>query len=215
MQIMDRLMQEKLIAVIRAKDQDMGYHTAKAVMSGGLKAIEVTFTIPQAELLIARLKDEFKHNILLGAGTILNVDMCKKAIAHGAEYIVSPGFDAKTATYCYQKGIPYVPGCMTVTEMMTAMKYHTNFIKLFPGNHFKTTFIKSIKAPLPNLKVMVTGGVNLDNIKDWLANGADIIGIGSAITKYQKTQNFEKMTETVSQYIKRIKDVTSCVKSSP
>lgn len=204
MQIIDKLNKEKLIAVIRADNQEVGYKLSKAVMDGGVKAIEITFTVPGAEELIARLSCEF-DDALIGAGTVLDINMCKKAIEHGAQYIVSPGFDAETAVYCFKQKVPYFPGCMTVTEMMTAQKHHVEVVKLFPGSHFGPSFIKSIKAPLPNIKVMVTGGVDLDNIKDWINNGADMIGIGSALTKHQG--DYVKVTEVAKMYKKQLKDV--------
>lgn len=204
MHIIERLNEEKLIAVIRAENKEVGYQLAKAVMKGGIKAIEVTFTIPEAEQLILRLNNDF-DDLLVGAGTVLDIAMCKKAIDHGAQYIVSPGFDEETSEYCYKKNIPYLPGCMTVTEMMTALKHHVTVIKLFPGSHFGPKFIKSIKAPLPNIKVMVTGGVDLDNINEWLTSGADMIGIGSALTKHK--DDYNKVTEVAEMYKKKIKDV--------
>ena len=204
MQVIEKLIQEKIIAVVRAENKDLGYELAKAIMQGGIKAIEITFTIPEAEILISQLKEEFDKDILIGAGTVIDLETCKKAIEYGAQYIVSPGFDAECAEYCALKNIPYMPGCMTVTEMMTALKYHVDVIKLFPGEHFGPKFIKSIKAPLPSLKVMVTGGVDLDNIKEWFLNGANLIGIGSALTKHK---DLKSVSEAASLYKKQIKDV--------
>jgi len=206
--ILNQLKEKKLIAVIRADSEAQGYKTAKAVLEGGIVAIEITFSVPRAETLIQRLKEEFKSEILIGAGTVLNVEMCKKAIDHGAEYIVSPGFDRETAIYCHEHNIPYIPGCMTVTEMMNAMQHHSNIVKLFPGSHFNPSFIKNIKAPLPNIGVMVTGGVDLDNLKTWFKAGADIIGIGSALTKYQKDNDFDKITEAAKRYNDAIKELS-------
>lgn len=207
MQVIGQLIQEKIIAVIRADNKEMGYQLAKAIIKGGITSIEITFTIPEAEMLISRLKDEFGEGILIGAGTVIDMTMCKKAIENGAQYIVSPGFDEKSAEYCHKKNIPYLPGCMTVTEMMTALKYHVDVIKLFPGGHFGPKFIKSIKAPLPDIKVMVTGGVDLGNIKEWLASGADLIGIGSALTKQREPGDYASVSETARMYKNQIKDV--------
>lgn len=207
MQVIDKLMEEKLVAVIRADNKEIGYKLVKAIIRGGIKAIEITYTVPEADTLIARLDKEFGEDILLGAGTVLNLTMCKKAIKHGAKYIVSPGFDIETAKYCNDNNIPYLPGCMTVTEMMTALNHNVKVVKLFPGSHFGPKFIKTVKAPLPDIKVMVTGGVNLDNITDWLAHGADVIGIGSGLTKHYEKGNYDTVTEAAKQYKKQIKDV--------
>lgn len=207
MDIVNHLIKEKLVAVIRADNKDIGYQLANAIIKGGIKAIEITFTIPEAESLILKLKSEYGDDILIGAGTVIDLDMCKKAILNKAEYIVSPGFDLECALYCSKKNIPYLPGCMTVTEMMYATKHHVEVVKLFPGDHFGPKFIKNIKAPLPKIKIMVTGGVDLDNIKEWLSNGADMIGIGSALTKHAKDGDYSKVTEVAKTYKDRIKEV--------
>lgn len=204
MQIVDQLLQEKIVAVIRAESKEKGFQLAKAIIKGGFKAIEITFTIPEAERLISQLKAEYDDDILIGAGTVIDSNRCKKAIDHGAQYIVAPGFDKASAEYCYEKNIPYLPGCMTVTEMMTALNHHVAVIKLFPGSHFGPKFIKNIKAPLPDIKVMVTGGVDLNNIKEWLNNGADLIGIGSALTN---PQGLESVSEVARMYKNKIEGV--------
>lgn len=201
----EQLLQERLVAVIRADDQAEGYAMVKAAVEGGMKAIEVTFTIPHAEALIASLKREFGDAILLGAGTVLDLDMCKRAIEHGAQYIVSPGFVAECADYCHKHKVPYIPGCMTVSEMMQAMNHHAGIIKLFPGSHFDPGYVKSIKAPLPELKIMVTGGVDLRNMENWFAHGADMVGIGGALTKHAKTDGVASVSETARQYIDKLK----------
>ncbi len=213
MHVIERLLQEKLVAVIRADDPEQGYRLAEAAYKGGIKAIEITFTVPRAAWLISTLKDAFKEDMLLGAGTVIDERTCKTAIEHGAQYIVSPGFDEATALYCHEKDVPYMPGCMTVTEMMWALKHHVRIIKLFPGSHFGTKFIKSIKAPLPDIKVMVTGGVDMTNIKDWLVNGADLIGIGSDLTKPGKHNDFEAVTQTARKYRNQIEELRTCRKS--
>lgn len=203
----ETLLREKLVAVIRAESEEQGFKLAQAIIEGGFKAIEITFTVPNASALISKLKDTYHEEIFLGAGTVLDLETCKIAIDSGATFIVSPGFDEACAKYCYVKGIPYMPGCMTVTEIMNALNNHVQIIKLFPGDHFGSKFIKNIKAPLPNVKVMVTGGVDLDNLSDWLKNGADMIGIGSALTKQKDPSNFEAVTQVARQYVNALKDV--------
>ncbi|MCF7927143.1 MAG: bifunctional 2-keto-4-hydroxyglutarate aldolase/2-keto-3-deoxy-6-phosphogluconate aldolase [Candidatus Izimaplasma sp.] len=207
MEMTQKLIEEKLISVVRAKNKEIAIQLAKFIVAGGIKSIEITFTIPEAEEVILQLSNELDQDVLLGAGTVLNIDMCKKAIKNGAKYIVSPGFDEQSADYCYTQNIPYLPGCMTVTEIMKAMKHHVKVIKLFPGNHFDFNFIKSIKGPLPDIKVMVTGGVDIDNIQDWLKNGADCVGIGSALTKYYVKDDNETVSNVARKFKNKIKGV--------
>lgn len=207
MDTIDQLLQERIIAVIRSDDRKKAFDIIEATIKGGIKAIEVTFTIPEAETLMASLKKDFGESILLGAGTVLNLDMCKKAIDNGAQYIVSPGFVEACAKHCHDHNIPYIPGCMTVSEMMTALRHHAPLIKLFPGNHFTPGYIKSIKAPLPDLKIMVTGGVDIGSLDDWFAHGADMVGIGSALTKTFEAGDLNAVRETARAYKTKIKEV--------
>lgn len=204
---MNQLLNEKVIAVIRAENKEEGYRLAKAIIRAGIKAIEITYTIKHAGQLIADLREEFGEDILLGAGSVLDKDTCQNAIQQGAKYIVSPIFDIDIANFCYEKNIPYIPGCMTVTEMMHAMKHHASIIKLFPGSHFEPKFIQSIKAPIPDIKVMVTGGVNALNIKEWFKNGADMVGIGGGITKRQKQDDYNQVYQKAKDFYELIKEV--------
>ncbi|MFP4286760.1 MAG: bifunctional 2-keto-4-hydroxyglutarate aldolase/2-keto-3-deoxy-6-phosphogluconate aldolase [Candidatus Izemoplasmataceae bacterium] len=207
MALTEQLMKEKIVAVIRADSMEEGYELAKAIIEGGIKAIEITFTIPDAFKLIKRLNDTYKDQILLGAGTVLDLSSCKIAIDNGAKFIVAPGFEDHCAKYCYERNIPYMPGCMTVTEMLNARKHHVEVIKLFPGDHFGPKFIKNIKAPLPKLKVMVTGGVDLDNLKEWFKYGADMVGIGSALTNQKNSNDYLMVTKKAKEYKNALKDV--------
>ena len=205
-QVIEKLINEKVVAVVRAETKEQAKRIVEAIYQGGIKAIEVTFTVPNAEELIQELANEY-DDILVGAGTVLNMKTCKLAIENGATYIVSPGFDMDSAIYCDLVGVPYIPGCMTITEMMTATSHGVELIKLFPGSEFSPNFIKSVKGPLPDIKIMPTGGVNLENIKSWFANGVSAVGIGSALTKPAQTNDFEEITRIANLYIEKVKEV--------
>lgn len=199
--IINELQENKVVAVVRAKDNKEAIKIVEACLKGGIKAIEVTFTIPKAHEVIAEINEIFGDKILLGAGTVIDKEKAIAAVEAGAKYIVSPGFDQETAEYLVEENIPYLPGCMTITEMLTARKAGAEIIKLFPGSAFGPSFVKGVKGPLPDMNIMPTGGVNLDNIKAWFDNGVCAVGIGSALTKYAATNEYDKMTEVAKQYI--------------
>lgn len=150
-----------VVAVVRAENEE-AFKIAEACIEGGLPAIELTFTVPNAHLVIKKLSEEIpESDLILGAGTVLNEEMATLAIDAGAKYIVSPGFDEGVAVKCLENDIPYMPGCLTITEMMNVKKFGVEIIKLFPGSAFGPSYVKAVKGPLPDIKIMPTGGVGL------------------------------------------------------
>lgn len=190
--ILKEMISHKLAVVIRGENHSMAYETAQACIKGGLKSLEVTFAVPGAERLIRTLSDK-GGDVLVGAGTVLDSETARIAILAGAKFIVSPGFDANTAKLCNRYGIPYLPGCMTVNEMLQAAEYGVSVIKLFPGDAFQPSFIQNIHGPLPHIGIMPTGGITLDNAGGWLKAGAAMVGVGGEITKPAKTGDYEKV----------------------
>lgn len=196
-----------VVAVIRAKSKKEATELIEAIIKGGIKAIEITYTIPDATEIIKDFIDLNRStDILIGAGTVLNLDTAKQAIKAGAKFIVGPNLDVKIAKFCNKKNILYIPGCMTVNEIVHALRLNAKIIKLFPGSIFEPKIIKDIKGPLPNVKIMPTGGVSLENADQWIKMGAVAIGVGSDLTKYAITGEFDKVTEKSEQYIKIVKE---------
>lgn len=194
----------KAVAVIRGNSLQKGLDASVACIKGTLGCIEVAYTNNEASTIIKQLTTIYKDNktVCIGAGTVLDAITAKDAITAGAKYIVAPSFSQETATLCNRYGIPYIPGCMTITEIVTAMESGCELIKLFPGSAFGPGYISAIKAPLPQVSIMVTGGVNLDNAKEWFASGVDVIGIGGEINKLAANGKFSKITAIAKQYIK-------------
>ncbi|MFB4167315.1 bifunctional 2-keto-4-hydroxyglutarate aldolase/2-keto-3-deoxy-6-phosphogluconate aldolase [Virgibacillus sp. JSM 102003] len=180
--ILQKITESKIVAVIRADSSEEAIEISEACIRGGITSIELTYTTPQVEKAIVNLSENYP-DILIGAGTVLDVTTAKIAMQAGAKFVVSPGFDKETASLCNLYQIPYLPGCMTVTEMMSALSSGCSLIKLFPGGVFGPKSIKQFKAPLPQLSIMPTGGVDLDNIDDWFINGAEVVGVGSSLVK--------------------------------
>lgn len=191
-----------IIAVVRANSSNEAKKIALACMDGGINSIEITFTVPGAYKVIESLTEEFGDKLLVGAGTVLDGETARIAILVGAKYIVSPAFDEGTAKLCNRYQIPYIAGCMTVVEMIKAMESGADIIKVFPGSAVGPSFISAIKGPLPQALLMPTGGVNLDNVGEWIKNGCIAVGVGGNLTKGSK----EDITRTAKEFVKKVKE---------
>ena len=203
MERLTRIEHAGVVAVVREDSQKRAIEAARAVIKGGIKGIEVTFSVPQADQVIAQLKEEYQNDssVVIGAGTVLDAVTARLAILAGAEFIVSPCFEQATAEMCNFYQVPYMPGCMTITEMQQAMKSGADIVKLFPANNFTPQMIKAAKAPLPHVNIMPTGGVNLENIAAWKQAGAIVVGVGGNLFKGVKDENYELVSQTAKQYI--------------
>lgn len=194
-----------VIAVLRSETEIKAEKVANACLNGGVDIIEITFSVPNADKVIAHLRKEFSgKKFVIGAGTVLDAITARVAILAGAQFIVGPTFDKDVAFMCNTYGIPYIPGCMTVNEMAEAIKYGVDIIKLFPVNQFSPRYIKDIKAPLPQINIMVTGGVNLENSAQWIKSGAVAIGVGGNLTKVVD-ENYKDIEEVAAKYVEQVK----------
>lgn len=179
--------EEKLVPVVRGNDFVEAQQIIDACKAAGFRIIEMTYTNPDVAAVIKTYaKDE---TIIVGAGTVTNLERAKNAIACGARFIVSPNFNLTVAEYCKAENVLYVPGCLTPTEVALALEHGIDFVKLFPGDAIDFNYIKALNGPLPEVKFMVTGGVNNENYLTWLKNGATCVGLGSSLTK-----NFAEIT---------------------
>lgn len=195
-----------VIAVVRADTKEEAMKISEACIKGGISGIEVTFTVEAADEVIKELTSLYKNNeaVVIGAGTVLDVTTARIAILAGAQFVVSPGFDEETAKLCNLYQIPYMPGCMTITEMKRALEAGADIIKLFPGNAFGPDFVKAVKAPLPQINIMPTGGVNLENADKWIKNGCVAVGVGGNLIAPAKTGDYEKITEYAREYVNKV-----------
>ena len=194
-----------LVAVVRANSADDAIRIADACLEGGCPSIELTFTVPGAHRVIEALAAKYTNGeMILGAGTVLDSETARTAILSGANYIVSPAFNLETAKLCNRYRVPYIPGCMTITEVITAMEAGADIIKIFPADLFGPTIIKDIKGPLPQARMMPTGGVDADNVGEWIKAGVVAVGAGSSLTKGAKTGDYDQITETAKKFIENI-----------
>lgn len=205
-QVIQRITEVGLVAVVRAESAEQAKKITDACIKGGVAAIEITFTVPGAAKIIEELAETYSEDeIILGAGTVLDSETARIAILSGAQYIVSSSFNEATAKLCNRYRIPYMPGCMTMREVVEAMEFGADIIKAFPGNMLGLDFIKSIKGPMPQVKIMPTGGVNVENVADWINVGVVACGAGSSLTAGAKTGDYELVTKTAKAFIKNIK----------
>lgn len=200
-EVLKRIESVGVVAVVRAPNSQEARRIALACMAGGIDAIEITFTVPGAQGVIASLVEEFQDQLLVGAGTVLDSETARIALLAGAKYIVSPSFDEATAKLCNRYQVPYVAGCMTITEMVRAMEAGADVIKLFPGSVFGPGFVAAVKGPLPQVAIMPTGGVDLDNVQQWIKNGCIAVGVGGSLTKGTP----EEMTQLARAFVAKVK----------
>lgn len=207
--VLNQVVESGVVAVVRGT-REQAYKTAKACIAGDVKAIELTFTVSEADKVIAQLNEEYgaDDEVIIGAGTVMDAITARIAMIAGAKFIVSPTFDKETALLCNKYQVPYMPGCMSVTEIQTAMEYGSDIVKVFPGSVVGNGFVSAVKAPIPYANIMPTGGVNLENMKDWYAKGVVVVGAGSNLVGPADQGDYAAVTANAKKYraeIQRIK----------
>jgi 2-dehydro-3-deoxyphosphogluconate aldolase / (4S)-4-hydroxy-2-oxoglutarate aldolase len=170
-----------VVAVIRLKDPAKLRATVDAMSEGGVRALEVTMTVPRAVEMIRELAPSLPEGFLLGAGTVTDVETARQVIDAGASFVVSPVFRPDVIAVCHEHDVPAMPGCFSPTEIFTAHQCGADVVKIFPATALGPQFIRDVRAPLPQVKLMPTGGVTLDNAGDWIRAGAVAVGVGSAL----------------------------------
>ena len=174
-----------VVAVIRMKEPERLRAVIDALAAGGLRALEVTMTVPGAIHLIAEIAPTLPSGFLFGAGTVLDADTASRAIDAGARFIVSPVFRREVIDACHRQDVPALPGCFTPTEILEAWDAGADIVKVFPATRLGPGYVKDLRAPLPQVKLMPTGGVTIENAGDWIKAGAVAVGVGSALVDNQ------------------------------
>ena len=170
-----------IVAVIRLKDPAKLRAVVDAIADGGVRALEVTMTVPGAVELIRQLAPALPTGFLLGAGTVIDAATARAVIDAGASFVVGPVFRPDVIAACHERDVPAMPGCFSPTEILAAHDAGADIVKLFPATALGPQFIRDVRAPLPQVKLMPTGGVTLDNAGDWIRAGAVAVGLGSAL----------------------------------
>ncbi|MFP7442408.1 bifunctional 2-keto-4-hydroxyglutarate aldolase/2-keto-3-deoxy-6-phosphogluconate aldolase [Bacillus sp. MMSF_3328] len=197
-EVLNKLADSKVVAVVRGRTAEEAIDISAAALEGGFQAIELTYTTPDVAKVFEAVRSE---GGLIGAGTVLDPETARHAILNGASFIVSPNFNRDIAVICNRYSVPYLPGCMTITEIVSALESGADIVKLFPANRFDPSFIGAVNGPLPQVKLMPTGGVNLQNIGSWLKAGAVAAGIGSDLNKAYQSGGKAAVTELCRKYI--------------
>jgi 2-dehydro-3-deoxyphosphogluconate aldolase/(4S)-4-hydroxy-2-oxoglutarate aldolase len=170
-----------IVAVIRLKDPAKLRAVVDALAEGGVRALEVTMTVPGAVELIRQIAPSLPAGFLLGAGTVIDAATARAVIDAGASFVVGPVFRPDIIAACHERHVPVMPGCFSPTEILAAHEAGADIVKLFPATALGPQFIRDVRAPLPQVKLMPTGGVTLENAGDWIRAGAVAVGVGSAL----------------------------------
>ena len=207
-QVLAKMKEDCLVAVVRAKDLEQGEKVVDAIIAGGINFIEITMTMDEGNPVefIAKVAEKYRDNkdVVIGAGTVLDPETARAVILAGANYVVSPGLNADTIRMCNRYRVPMLPGVMTPTEAITALECGCDVIKIFPGNIMGPAAISSFKGPLPQGEFMPSGGVDVDNVDKWIKAGAYAVGTGSSLTKGAKTGDFAAVTAKAQEFGKAV-----------
>ena len=207
-QVLTRMKEDCLVAVVRAKNKEQGEKVIDAIVAGGINFIEITMTMDEGNPVefIQFMSEKYRNNekVVIGAGTVLDPETARAVILAGANYVVSPGLNVETIKLCNRYRIPMLPGVMSPTEAITALEAGCDIIKVFPGNVVGPGAISSSKGPLPQGDFMPSGGVDVDNVDKWLKAGACAVGTGSSLTKGAKTGDFAAVTAKAREFVEAV-----------
>jgi 2-dehydro-3-deoxyphosphogluconate aldolase / (4S)-4-hydroxy-2-oxoglutarate aldolase len=200
-----KIVDSGLVAVVRAESSEQASRIADACAQGGVGAIEITFTVPGAADVIAELaRRDAARNILVGAGTVLDPETARVAILAGAQFIVGPSLSPETARLCNRYQVPYMPGAGTISEIVAGMECGAEIIKVFPGEVLGPAFVKGAMGPLPQARLMPTGGVSMENVSEWIQAGCVAVGVGGNLTAGAKRGDYQSITQLARQFIDKI-----------
>lgn len=213
MNLIKRICDEGVVAVLRGESWQQVVQLSEQAIAGGIKIIEITMTVPHALKAIEELTSRYTwdntdeaHNAVIGVGTVLDSETARAAILSGAAFVVGPSLNPETIKLCNRYRVPIMPGVMTIHDIQTALDLGVDIVKLFPGSQFGPSMIKDIKGPLPQVNVMPTGGVNVDNLGEWIKAGACAVGIGSDLTKEAiETQDYSLVRAKAALYVQAYK----------
>ncbi|OZU88090.1 2-dehydro-3-deoxyphosphogluconate aldolase [Virgibacillus indicus] len=212
MKIIDSIKENKIVAVIRKADEKNIVPILKSLTDGGVKAVEITAETPQVGRVIETAVNHMNAEIIIGAGTVLDPETARSVIMAGAKFIVSPTLNTETLKLTNRYGILNIPGVLTPTEILKAYEHGAEMVKVFPADAFGPDYIKNILGPLPHVQAMVTGGITLENMNEYLSKGSVAVGIGSNLVnaaKLKTDEDYQRLTERAKQYVSKLKEINS------
>lgn len=205
---LSRVLQSGIVAVVRAPSGELLADVAQALLSGGVDVLEITFTVPQATKVLEKVADRLGDKVLLGAGTILDTETARAALLAGAEYLVSPTVNLEVIAMCRRYGKLMMSGALTPTEILSAWQAGADIVKVFPSEITGPKYLKAVHGPLPQIRLMPTGGVNLETAAAFLKAGACALGIGGSLVDPQAVAagDLSKIESLAKQYVKIVRD---------
>ena len=202
-----RVLDSGIVAVVRSPDSQQLVEVVRALADGGVTTVEITMTVPNALDVLARVRQALGDRVLLGAGTILDPETARAALLAGAEYLVAPTINLDVIRLCQRYDKLVMPGAFTPTEILTAWEAGADIVKVFPADVVGPAFFKAVRAPLPQVKLMPTGGVDLNTAAEFLKAGACCLGIGGQLVEAKAVaeRNFDRIRELARQYAAIVK----------
>ncbi|GIW89218.1 MAG: 2-dehydro-3-deoxy-phosphogluconate aldolase [Isosphaeraceae bacterium] len=201
--ILARIVEGGVVAVVRSEEPERLVEVVAALADGGLTAAEITFTVPDAVGVIRQARRALGDRIVLGAGTVLDAETGRAAILAGAQFLVAPTLNLELIRLAHRYDVPVMPGAFTPTEILTAWEAGADVVKVFPADVGGPSYLKAIRGPLPQVKLMPTGGVDLDTAEAFLKAGAVCLGVGSSLVQPQKVAmgDFEGLKALAAEYV--------------
>jgi 2-dehydro-3-deoxyphosphogluconate aldolase/(4S)-4-hydroxy-2-oxoglutarate aldolase len=202
--VINKIREIGVIPVVRATSADEAMRAIDAIREGGISVLEITMTVPNAFSLIEMVTTRFGSDALVGAGTVLDAETAKSCIASGAQFVVSPALNLDTIAYCREQDVAVMPGALTPTEVVQAWNAGADFVKVFPaGAVGGPTYLKSLKAPLPQIELVPTGGVSLKTAADFIRAGAAALGVGADLVDIKAESSL--ITERARQFVEIVR----------
>lgn len=210
-QILDGILDCGIAAVVRGQSDEQILKAIAAALAGGVNAIEVTFTVPNALEIIRQLAAKISDDVILGAGTVTTPELAASAIDAGAQFLVSPNTNIATIEMAKSRGVPIFPGALTPTEVFTAWQAGGDVIKIFPANVMGPSYLKDLHGPFPDIPFMPTGGVDLSTARSWLEAGAVALGVGGALIdkKLMASGDYAEITNRARKFREIVKEFRS------
>lgn len=213
-QVLDRILEVGIVPVVRAKSAAQAIAASKAVCDGGIPIVEVTLTVPGAVEVIRKLAEEIGDEVLIGAGTVLDAASAQRCLEAGARFLVSPGFDLETVRFARSRDTVVMAGALTPTEVIAAWRAGSDMVKIFPcGTVGGPKYIKALKAPLPQVPMVPTGGVNLQTAAEFIQAGSAALGIGGELVSgaLLDAGRTDEITQLARQYVNIVRDARNAL----
>jgi len=206
-EVLTRIIDAGVVAVIRMKDTNRLLNVIEALRVGGVKSMEITMTVPGAVDIIRQLSKAVPEDVLIGAGTVVEEETAAKVIEAGATFVVGPVLNLNIVSLCVKRCIAVMPGCYTPSEILTGWKAGADIIKVFPATSLGPKYFKDLRGPFPDIRLMPTGGVTIDNVGEWIAAGACAVGIGSDLLdkKAIEEERYEVLTQRAARMVQNVK----------